>query len=68
MAPSNTSVVVEDFVKEYEGKEVKGGLQGRCEVVFVGFCWGHWKEEQKLGGAAHQGQSGWSKTTGATDL
>ncbi|KAI8453785.1 hypothetical protein BY996DRAFT_6580548 [Phakopsora pachyrhizi] len=23
---------------------------------------------QKLGGGAHQGQSGWSKTTGATDL
>ncbi|KAI8457002.1 hypothetical protein BY996DRAFT_8393163 [Phakopsora pachyrhizi] len=30
--------------------------------------WRHWKEEQKLGGDAHQGQSGWSKTTGATDL
>ncbi|KAI8457154.1 hypothetical protein BY996DRAFT_6508724 [Phakopsora pachyrhizi] len=24
--------------------------------------------EQKLGGGAHQGQSGWSETTGATDL
>ncbi|CAH7687535.1 hypothetical protein PPACK8108_LOCUS22333 [Phakopsora pachyrhizi] len=30
--------------------------------------WPHWKEEQKLGGGAHQGQSGWSQTTGATDL
>ncbi|KAI8445974.1 hypothetical protein BY996DRAFT_6534989 [Phakopsora pachyrhizi] len=30
--------------------------------------WGHWKEGQKLGGGAHQGQSGWSKTTGAMDL
>ncbi|KAI8445164.1 hypothetical protein BY996DRAFT_6503404 [Phakopsora pachyrhizi] len=30
--------------------------------------WRHWKEEQKLGGGAHQGQSGWSKTTGAMDL
>ncbi|KAI8444873.1 hypothetical protein BY996DRAFT_6487226 [Phakopsora pachyrhizi] len=30
--------------------------------------WRHWKEGQKLGGGAHQGQSGWSKTTGATDL
>ncbi|KAI8449820.1 hypothetical protein BY996DRAFT_6580520 [Phakopsora pachyrhizi] len=30
--------------------------------------WRHWKEEQKLGGGAHQGQSGRSKTTGATDL
>ncbi|KAI8449686.1 hypothetical protein BY996DRAFT_6577029 [Phakopsora pachyrhizi] len=30
--------------------------------------WRHLKEEQKLGGGAHQGQSGWSKTTGAMDL
>ncbi|KAI8452223.1 hypothetical protein BY996DRAFT_8395376 [Phakopsora pachyrhizi] len=30
--------------------------------------WHHWKEEQKLGGGAHQGQSGWSKITGATGL
>ncbi|KAI8461171.1 hypothetical protein BY996DRAFT_6608948 [Phakopsora pachyrhizi] len=30
--------------------------------------WCHWKEEKKLGGGAHQGQSDWSKTTGATDL
>ncbi|KAI8450724.1 hypothetical protein BY996DRAFT_8688939 [Phakopsora pachyrhizi] len=30
--------------------------------------WGHWKEGQKSGGGAHQGQSGWSKTTGATNL
>ncbi|CAH7687673.1 hypothetical protein PPACK8108_LOCUS22491 [Phakopsora pachyrhizi] len=30
--------------------------------------WRHWKEGQKLGGGAHQGQRGWSKTTGATDF
>ncbi|CAH7689062.1 hypothetical protein PPACK8108_LOCUS24121 [Phakopsora pachyrhizi] len=67
-------IVVEDLVKEYEGKEVKEGLQMRCKEVFEeGVAverngWDHWKEEQKLGGGAHQGQSGWSKTTGATDL
>ncbi|CAH7674894.1 hypothetical protein BY996DRAFT_6527777 [Phakopsora pachyrhizi] len=26
------------------------------------------EKEQKLGGGAHQGQSGWSETTEATDL
>ncbi|CAH7675917.1 hypothetical protein PPACK8108_LOCUS10999 [Phakopsora pachyrhizi] len=63
-----------NLVKEYEGKEVKGGLQGRCKEVFVGFLavegngWRHWKEEETLGGGAHQGQSDWSKTTQATDL
>ncbi|CAH7669070.1 hypothetical protein PPACK8108_LOCUS3641 [Phakopsora pachyrhizi] len=67
-------VVVEDLVKRVGGKEVKGGLQERCKEVFEegvaveGNRWCHWKEEQKLGGGAHQGQSGWSKTTGATDL
>ncbi|KAI8444169.1 hypothetical protein BY996DRAFT_6514662 [Phakopsora pachyrhizi] len=30
--------------------------------------WHFWKEEQKLDGGAHQGQSAWRKTTGATDL
>ncbi|KAI8456395.1 hypothetical protein BY996DRAFT_6593327 [Phakopsora pachyrhizi] len=55
--------VVEDLVKEDGGKELKGGLQGRCKEVFVGFCW-----EQKLCGGAHQGQSSWSKATGAMDL
>ncbi|KAI8447329.1 hypothetical protein BY996DRAFT_6455852 [Phakopsora pachyrhizi] len=44
----------------------KGGAEG-------GFCWVllGFKEEgvaQKLGGGAHQGQSDWIKTTGATDL
>ncbi|CAH7671673.1 hypothetical protein BY996DRAFT_6501260 [Phakopsora pachyrhizi] len=57
-------VVVEDLVKGDEGKEVKGGLQGRLE----GNGWHYWKEEQKLGGGAHQGQSNWSKITGAMDL
>ncbi|CAH7684292.1 hypothetical protein PPACK8108_LOCUS18391 [Phakopsora pachyrhizi] len=54
--------VVEELVKEGKGK---GGAER-------GFCWtlqGFEEEgEQKLGGGAHQGQSGWSKTTGATDL
>ncbi|KAI8449297.1 hypothetical protein BY996DRAFT_6475974 [Phakopsora pachyrhizi] len=36
-----------------------GGCGGRFGG-FDGFCW--------LGGGAHQGQSGWSKTTGATNL
>ncbi|CAH7673423.1 hypothetical protein PPACK8108_LOCUS8279 [Phakopsora pachyrhizi] len=57
------SGVVENLVKE-----VKEGLQGMCKEVFVEFCWHHWKEEQKLGGDAHQGQSGWRKTTGTMDL
>ncbi|CAH7672962.1 hypothetical protein PPACK8108_LOCUS7809 [Phakopsora pachyrhizi] len=53
--------MVEDLEKGYEGKE--------DEVVAVeGKRWLHWKEEQKLGGGAHQVQSGWSKTAGATDL
>ncbi|CAH7676918.1 hypothetical protein PPACK8108_LOCUS12027 [Phakopsora pachyrhizi] len=39
------------------------------EVVIMGSNgWCHWKEEEKLGGGAHQGQDGWSKTTGARDL
>ncbi|KAI8452660.1 hypothetical protein BY996DRAFT_6519167 [Phakopsora pachyrhizi] len=51
----------------------KGALRG-CKEVFdevvavEGKRWLHWKEEQKLGGGAHQVQSGWSKTAGATDL
>ncbi|CAH7683051.1 hypothetical protein PPACK8108_LOCUS16307 [Phakopsora pachyrhizi] len=64
--------VVEDLVK----KKVKteGGfcwilLGFEDEGVAVGENgWHHWEEEQKLGGGAHQGQSGWSKTMGATDL
>ncbi|KAI8447375.1 hypothetical protein BY996DRAFT_6513124 [Phakopsora pachyrhizi] len=74
--------VVEDLVKK--GREKKGRrvlqwcrkevfwwiLQGFEEegVVEEGNGWRHWKEGQKLGGGAHQGQSGWSKTTGARDL
>ncbi|KAI8445579.1 hypothetical protein BY996DRAFT_6545039 [Phakopsora pachyrhizi] len=54
--------VVEDLVKEDDGKEVKGGLQGRCKEIFVRFCW------QTLGGGTYQAQSIWSKTTGATDF
>ncbi|CAH7672231.1 hypothetical protein PPACK8108_LOCUS7042 [Phakopsora pachyrhizi] len=37
-------------------------------VAVEGHVWRHWKEEQTLGGGAHQGHCGWSKTTGATDL
>ncbi|KAI8444271.1 hypothetical protein BY996DRAFT_6593603 [Phakopsora pachyrhizi] len=58
------ATVVEDLVKQYGGKEMKGG-----------FCWIRWVLRRKEwqwkeidGGGAHQGQSGWSKTTGATDL
>ncbi|CAH7672198.1 hypothetical protein PPACK8108_LOCUS7007 [Phakopsora pachyrhizi] len=56
----------QNLVKEDEVKEVKGGLQGRKAVE--GNRWRHWREEQKLGGGAHQGQSNWSKTTEAMDL
>ncbi|CAH6634600.1 hypothetical protein PPAC1_DRAFT_1749086 [Phakopsora pachyrhizi] len=45
------------------GLVLKGGF---CRIL-LGFK----KEEvagQKLGGGAHQGHSGWSKTTGAMDL
>ncbi|KAI8452557.1 hypothetical protein BY996DRAFT_6457875 [Phakopsora pachyrhizi] len=37
-------------------------------VTVEGNGWHHWKEGQKLGGGAHQGRSGWSKTTGVMDL
>ncbi|CAH7667697.1 hypothetical protein PPACK8108_LOCUS2120 [Phakopsora pachyrhizi] len=37
-------------------------------VAVEGNGWHHWKEEQKLGGGAHQSQSDWSKTTGAMGL
>ncbi|CAH7688497.1 hypothetical protein BY996DRAFT_6539672 [Phakopsora pachyrhizi] len=37
-------------------------------VALKGNGWRHLKEERKLGGGAHQGQSDWSKTTGAMDL
>ncbi|CAH7672181.1 hypothetical protein PPACK8108_LOCUS6986 [Phakopsora pachyrhizi] len=46
----------------------------RCKEVFLGFCWvgRKWmvplEREEKVRWGAHQGQSGWSKTTGATDL
>ncbi|KAI8450430.1 hypothetical protein BY996DRAFT_6502227 [Phakopsora pachyrhizi] len=65
------------------GRNGKGGQgKGGAERGFVGFFldfeeegvageenrWRHWKEGQKLGGGAHQGRIGWSKTTGATDL
>ncbi|CAH7676770.1 hypothetical protein PPACK8108_LOCUS11866 [Phakopsora pachyrhizi] len=37
-------------------------------VAVEGNRWCHQKEGQKLGRGVHQGQSGWSKTAGATDL
>ncbi|CAH7670609.1 hypothetical protein PPACK8108_LOCUS5340, partial [Phakopsora pachyrhizi] len=52
------------------GRNGKGGQ--RNGGAGRGFCWilQDFEEEggQKLGGGAHQGQSGWSKTTGATDF
>ncbi|CAH7685467.1 hypothetical protein PPACK8108_LOCUS19994 [Phakopsora pachyrhizi] len=41
----------------------------KCHIG--GFCWilqGFEEEGVALGGGAHQGRSGWSKITGATDL
>ncbi|CAH7675494.1 hypothetical protein BY996DRAFT_6491709 [Phakopsora pachyrhizi] len=69
---------LQELWRNGKGRQEKGG----AERGFVGFFqdfeeegvageengWRHWKEEQKLGGGAHQGQSGWSETTGATDL
>ncbi|CAH7669387.1 hypothetical protein PPACK8108_LOCUS4003 [Phakopsora pachyrhizi] len=37
-------------------------------VKMEGNGWHYWKEGKKLGGGAHQGRSGWSKTTGVTDF
>ncbi|CAH7681551.1 hypothetical protein PPACK8108_LOCUS14172 [Phakopsora pachyrhizi] len=62
------------FGKRGQGK---GGAESFCwilqgfeeeEVAVEENGWRHWKEGQKLGGGGHQGQSGWSKTTGATDF
>ncbi|KAI8449286.1 hypothetical protein BY996DRAFT_6572325 [Phakopsora pachyrhizi] len=41
---------------------------GAERVVVRRNGWHNWKEEENLGGGAHQGQNGWSKITGATDL
>ncbi|KAI8450352.1 hypothetical protein BY996DRAFT_6468600 [Phakopsora pachyrhizi] len=63
------SSVVEDLVKG--GAESAPGilLNFEDEGVTMGRNgWCHWEEEEKLGGGAHQGQSGWSRITGATDL
>ncbi|CAH7675545.1 hypothetical protein BY996DRAFT_6609395 [Phakopsora pachyrhizi] len=65
---SSFTVVVEDLVKEGReegGAESAPGVEG---VAVEGNEWCHWKEGQKLCGGSHQGQSGWSKTTGAMDL
>ncbi|CAH7672356.1 hypothetical protein PPACK8108_LOCUS7157 [Phakopsora pachyrhizi] len=54
--------VVEDLVKEEDRKEVFGWISLDFENE------GGTKEEEKLGGGAHQGQTDWGKITGATDL
>ncbi|KAI8446152.1 hypothetical protein BY996DRAFT_6533732 [Phakopsora pachyrhizi] len=57
-----------------KGGQEKGGAGSAPGVLQGGFCWilQDFEEEgvaeQKLGGGAHQGQSGWSETTGATDF
>ncbi|CAH7690591.1 hypothetical protein PPACK8108_LOCUS25986 [Phakopsora pachyrhizi] len=54
------------FGKEGQGK--RGAKRGFVGILQDFEGEGVAKEEQKLGGGAHQGQSGWSKTTGVTDL
>ncbi|CAH7670117.1 hypothetical protein PPACK8108_LOCUS4806 [Phakopsora pachyrhizi] len=50
--------------QRYEEEAGKG-----CDRIFGGFCWTLQSfEEEGLGGGDHQGQGGWSKTTGATVL
>ncbi|KAI8443204.1 hypothetical protein BY996DRAFT_6485509 [Phakopsora pachyrhizi] len=58
--------VVEDLVNVNEGKEGQRGFQGHFTVVRR--RWSNWKEEEKLDGGAHQGQSFWSRITAAKDL
>ncbi|KAI8453218.1 hypothetical protein BY996DRAFT_6512953 [Phakopsora pachyrhizi] len=75
LALKNVPTVYPRFGKR--GQEKGGAERGFC-WIFLGFeeegvavegnRRRHWKEGQKLGGGAHQGQSGWSKTTGAMDL
>ncbi|KAI8452228.1 hypothetical protein BY996DRAFT_6593182 [Phakopsora pachyrhizi] len=54
------------------GRFGKGGVESAPGLLREGFCWillgFEEKGEKTLGGGAHQGQSGWSKTTGAMDL
>ncbi|KAI8443626.1 hypothetical protein BY996DRAFT_6475370 [Phakopsora pachyrhizi] len=59
--------VVEEMVKEDREKEGRRDFEEEGVAVEKN-RWRHWKEEQMLGGGAYQGQSGWSKTKGATDL
>ncbi|KAI8453464.1 hypothetical protein BY996DRAFT_6530036 [Phakopsora pachyrhizi] len=68
----------EEEEEDIDANECCGGRFGGLRRILQDFeekgvaveenGWRHWKEEQKLGGGAHQGQSGWSKTTGAADL
>ncbi|KAI8459875.1 hypothetical protein BY996DRAFT_6544197 [Phakopsora pachyrhizi] len=63
------------FGKRGQGK---GGAERRIQWILVDFeeegvtlgrsGWPHWKEEEKLGGGARQGQSDQSRITGATGL
>ncbi|CAH7673116.1 hypothetical protein PPACK8108_LOCUS7978 [Phakopsora pachyrhizi] len=74
--PTKSRVVGEKYPSHCGGRfgkrgQGKGGVEsapGEEGVAVEGNEWCHWKEGQKLGGGAHQGQSGWSKTTGAMDL
>ncbi|KAI8451097.1 hypothetical protein BY996DRAFT_6536242 [Phakopsora pachyrhizi] len=66
-------VRLDEEINIHYGESVTGFcwiLQGFEEegVAVEGNGWRHRNEGQKLGGGAHQGQSGWNKTTGATDL
>ncbi|KAI8457642.1 hypothetical protein BY996DRAFT_6531208 [Phakopsora pachyrhizi] len=54
--------------KRGQGKGGAESAPGEEGVAVEKIGWRHWKEGQTLGGGAHQGQSGWSKTTGAMDL
>ncbi|CAH7678492.1 hypothetical protein BY996DRAFT_6603101 [Phakopsora pachyrhizi] len=66
--PSTAPLLASDRSAGCE-EEAGGGCGGRFGKRGAESAPGHhWKEGQKLGEGAHQGQSGWSKTTGAMDL
>ncbi|CAH7684584.1 hypothetical protein PPACK8108_LOCUS18849 [Phakopsora pachyrhizi] len=46
----------------------EGGAESRFCWILLGLSRKEAVEGMELGGGAHQDQSGWSKTTGATDL
>ncbi|CAH7681696.1 hypothetical protein PPACK8108_LOCUS14336 [Phakopsora pachyrhizi] len=61
-----------------KGGQGKGGAERRIQWILVDFeeegvavgrnGWCRWKEEEKLGGGAYQGQSDWSRIKGAIGL